>query len=580
MSYSRVVWLPTIVVLIFCLSNFMGCGSAEKSGPPVASENPQAEKGLSKSASSENDSPGVVFKENSGSPKKSDSPTGVPTETGNSAGLPKPKSHGSDLKIVSSAGSIDGGAVQPKKTGTNSASTRQGIRRKVAPTNDQSKMIRPSTDVRPRNHNVEPRMAIAGDLAISNEPKTPTRVTVFYATDRQSKIGIAQGDWWRVHRWAIGLGVVALASLVGTLLSRHRMIFGVVSGAGFVLFFIFLQSAMVEWQKLERLASNKDAVYLPDIRPASDDPLDFGTCEVTIPPDHRKGALDSPSLIKLEFQEDPDKHVVLNRVIRSSKDDFYRGLNEKVNESKKKQALVFVHGYNVSFENAVKRTGQIVHDLEFDGVGVCYSWSSQGALADYTRDMANADETVPTLQGFLEEIVDRTGSTTIHLVAHSMGNRAMLQALDRIAVQTENEEKMFGQLVMAAPDVSARAFHDRFANSAMELANSVTLYASDRDRALIASTEIHGHNRAGLAGDHLVVIEGMDTIDVSHIDTSLIGHSYYGDHPELIKDLKALVELAHRAEKRQWLIRLLNPKGIAYFQFQKLPIQNQSSRNN
>jgi esterase/lipase superfamily enzyme len=183
--------------------------------------------------------------------------------------------------------------------------------------------------------------------------------------------------------------------------------------------------------------------------------------------------------------------------------------------------------------------------------------------------MANADATVVALQSFLEETVRRTGSRTINLVAHSMGNRALLQALDRIAISNATSDRMFGQLVMAAPDVSDVDFKNRFYPSARKLASSVTLYASSRDRALLASTEIHGHNRAGLAGSNLIVLDGLDTIDVSEIDTSLIGHSYYGDHPELINDLRAIVELSQPASQREWLTRIIKPEGFSYFRFKQ-----------
>ncbi|MEM9413769.1 MAG: alpha/beta hydrolase, partial [Planctomycetota bacterium] len=161
-----------------------------------------------------------------------------------------------------------------------------------------------------------------------------------------------------------------------------------------------------------------------------------------------------------------------------------------------------------------------------------------------------------------------------HLVAHSMGNRALLQAIDRMAVADKSNNKVFGQLVMAAPDVSARDFRFRYVPSAITLADSVTLYASSKDRALLASTEIHGHNRAGLAGENLVVMAGLDTIDVSEIDTSLIGHSYYGDHPELIKDLRALVELSQPAAKRSWLRKISHPNELEFFRF----VQHKTAR--
>ena len=417
---------------------------------------------------------------------------------------------------------------------------------------------------------VEKRMAVMAPAEVETDlPPSQTTMTVFYATDRKSKFGIAPGDWLEVHLWALIALAVYLLTFVAVFASERKAFYGTVAFSSLVVFLVLGQSATVTWDKQKRLASNGDASYISEIRSSSaDELLDYGTCKVTIPPDHKIGRLDSPSLFKLEFKEDPEKHVMLHRVVREDKQVFYDQLNDAIGQADRNQALVFVHGYNVSFENAVKRTAQIVHDLKFDGAPICYSWTSHGALANYTKDMANADATIIALQTFLEDTVRQTGNTTIHLVAHSMGNRALLQALDRIAVgSTRIDNKMFGQLVMAAPDVSVSDFRHRYVPSARKLAESITLYASSRDRALIASTEIHGHNRAGLAGENLVVMEGLDTIDVSEIDTSLIGHSYYGDHPELIKDLRALVELSQPAAKRSWLTRIIHPENFDYFRF-------------
>ncbi len=398
-------------------------------------------------------------------------------------------------------------------------------------------------------------------------PMSQTTINVFYATDRQSKYGILPGDWLKVHGAALIVGIIYLVAFLSVLFSTRKVLAGAVAFGALAGLLVLGQSAMVEWQKLKRLESNEDVVYLSELRPSTTERLDYGSCEVTIPPIHQTGHLDSPSLFKLEFSENPEKHVVLNRVIRSTVDEFYGGLVNAMDKKPTRQAMVFIHGYNVSFENAVKRTAQIAYDLKFAGAPICYSWSSHGALSNYTRDLANADATVVALQSFLQETVRRTGNSTIHLVAHSMGNRALLQALDRIAIGNPQTPKLFGQLVMAAPDVSVHDFRSRFADAAMKLAKSVTLYASSRDKALLASTEIHGHDRAGMAGENLVVIDGMDTIDVSEIDTSLIGHSYYGDHPELIRDLQALVELSQPASQRQWLTRIISPGGFGYFRF-------------
>ena len=410
------------------------------------------------------------------------------------------------------------------------------------------------------------------------ETSSPHVMKVYYVTDRKPVAGIRPGDWLRVH-WMPLIAAIFLSGFVGmTLWFRRKVLFGVLAAASLVSFLGLGHDAMIEWQKRERLAAQGDLHYTASVRtPADGASLDYGFCHVNLPPNHQIGHLDQPSLIKLEFYEDPQKHIVLQRVIRSEKDHFYQDLQECLKQSSASQAFVFIHGYNVSFESAVKRTAQIAFDLNFDGAPICYSWPSHGVLENYIGDMANADSTVYHLQAFLEEVVERTGSSTIHLIAHSMGNRALMQALDRIAVSQKAHQPWFGQLVMAAPDVSDVDFQNRYAESAKQLTQRITLYASSRDRALQASTRFHGHNRAGLAGENLVLIEGIDTIDVSEIDTSLIGHSYYGDHPELIKDLRALVELAQPAAKRSWLNRLVLPSGASYWKFTELSASKPTS---
>ena len=47
-----------------------------------------------------------------------------------------------------------------------------------------------------------------------------------------------------------------------------------------------------------------------------------------------------------------------------------------------KQVFVFVHGFNVSFENALRRTAQIAYDLNFDGAPFLFSWPSGDGMLE------------------------------------------------------------------------------------------------------------------------------------------------------------------------------------------------------
>ena len=117
--------------------------------------------------------------------------------------------------------------------------------------------------------------------------------------------------------------------------------------------------------------------------------IEYGTCEVSIPDTHREGELESPGL--LEFHEDPARHVVLLAVQPASHDAFVGDLAARVAAAPGRTALVFVHGYNVTFEDAARRTAQIAYDIHFAGVPMFFSWPSLGETLAYPIDMTNAD---------------------------------------------------------------------------------------------------------------------------------------------------------------------------------------------
>ncbi len=281
--------------------------------------------------------------------------------------------------------------------------------------------------------------------------------------------------------------------------------------------------------------------------------LELGTCEVSIPKRHEVGELESPSIIRLEVREDPERHVVLLDVDQRPADEFYKDLGACVADSAEKQAFVFVHGFNVTFEKAARRTAQLAHDLKFDGAPIFYSWPSQGGLLQYAVDETNVVWTVPHLKQFLVDVADRSGAKSVHLIAHSMGNRALTSALRGLSQELGDRGPLFQEVVLTAPDIDADVFRRDIAPAIINTARRVTLYASSNDEALAASKQVHGYPRAGESGDNVVVVPGIDTIDVSAVDTSLLGHSYYGSNDTVLSDLVELLNEARPPDQRTWL---------------------------
>jgi esterase/lipase superfamily enzyme len=287
--------------------------------------------------------------------------------------------------------------------------------------------------------------------------------------------------------------------------------------------------------------------------------LEYGIAKVSIPEDHRMGEIERPNWLKLEFREDPAKHLVLMNIDAFDRNSFVNTLRQSVANSKASNLLLFIHGYNTSFEDAAIRTAQIAYDLQFPGQAILYSWPSEARLEGYTADENNIDWTLPHFEEFLNLLLTSVGADMVNTIAHSMGNRIMVRALDRLNYSTlpENAAKL-RNVIFAAPDIDAATFK-QFVKQFKQKADRLTLYASSNDKALKASMSVHGgYPRAGIAGADITIVDGLDTIDASDVDTSFMGHSYFGDNRSIISDIFYLIKHGFSPSDRSGL----KPKTI------------------
>lgn len=375
------------------------------------------------------------------------------------------------------------------------------------------------------------------------------RVKVFYGTDRAPLgPGTAATGSFSVWHFLPALLAAAAAVVAGVFACRvraRRVPLGILAGAMSIFALAF---AAVELSSLP--------CGCGPIRAYGNDrgSLEVGVCEVTIPNSHREGMLETPSILRLELREDASKHIVLRSVAVREHDEFIRELKASVAQSPEREALVFIHGYNVSFEDAARRTAQMAVDLHVRGAPIFYSWPSQGGLFEYTVDETNVVWTVPHLKQFLLEVARQSDARSINVIAHSMGNRALASALRELAFELRDEKLQLNQVVLAAPDIDAEVFRRDVAPAITSTAHGVTLYASSKDRALAASKQVHGYPRAGDSRPSLLLLPGIDTIDVSDVDTSLLGHSYYGSCRQILDDISVLIHHGLPAASRGELV--------------------------
>ena len=270
--------------------------------------------------------------------------------------------------------------------------------------------------------------------------------------------------------------------------------------------------------------------------------LSFGAAEVSIPYSHKPGAIETPSLISFEISESPQKHIVLQSITTLEGDEALAAMREHVAKSGSDEAFVFVHGYNMPFSWAARRTAQLAYDLNFEGLPILYSWPSRGSPLDYMADTATVRLSGRRLSKFLDRIVASSGARRIHLIAHSMGNRALTDALELFALRRAStaDAAVFEQVLFTAPDMDAGLFNEML-ETIRPVAKRMTLYASQKDLALITSRSLHGGApRAGQGGADILVSDGLDSVDMTALGEDMLGHDYFADHASALTDMLSL----------------------------------------
>jgi len=293
----------------------------------------------------------------------------------------------------------------------------------------------------------------------------------------------------------------------------------------------------------------------------------LGVAEVYVPEAHRFGEVGTSWWTKLRRLDLRDDMLRVQRIHALDVAAFFAQVDAAVKAARNpdgpSQALVFIHGFNVSFEDAAVSAAQLGVDLDISGATAFFSWPSRGSVAAYTADEATIDASERAIADFLIDFGRRCGAERVDVIAHSMGNRGLLRALQRIAADAERRSEVkFGQIILAAPDVDRDLFLD-LAHLYPEFCDRCTLYASDRDVAVHASSWVHWGHRAGYFQPYTVTA-GVDTIAVPNFNVDLLGHGYFAAAERLLHDMFTILHHPSPPGKRQGIEAMPLDNGGAW----------------
>ncbi|WLS04116.1 alpha/beta hydrolase [Shinella oryzae] len=263
---------------------------------------------------------------------------------------------------------------------------------------------------------------------------------------------------------------------------------------------------------------------------------------VSIPPDDKRkiGQVQWPK--KLPADPMKDFSTVSVKPIDGAKAaDGWLGRNLP----KSRRVLIFVHGFNNRYEDAVYRFAQIVHDSKTDAAPVIFTWPSRASIFDYSYDKESTNYSRDALEELLRAAVNTPEVGEITIMAHSMGTWLAVETLRQMAIRDGRVPKKIQQVILASPDLDVDVFGQQMRAIGRDKKDrpNFTLFVSRDDRALTLSRRISGNvdrlgqiNPAEEPYRSMLENQGITVLDLTALKSGdRLNHGKFAESPEVVR---------------------------------------------
>ena len=249
----------------------------------------------------------------------------------------------------------------------------------------------------------------------------------------------------------------------------------------------------------------------------------------------------------------PEAVVSYNRKRAAFQDE----IREQMRIAGKNEVIIFVHGFNNSFEDGVFSLSDIWHFSGRNGVPIAYSWpAGAGGLFGYFKDRESGEFTVFHMKEVLTQLSEIPELRKIHIVAHSRGTDVTTTALRELIIAVRSQGKnpktvlKIENLIMAAPDLDFSVVRQRLiAEGFGASVGQITVYMNRGDTALGISQRLMAGQRLGklTSGDlkpaEREIFEEVKTVNFINVEgvRGLTGHAYYRTNRNVLSDIATII---------------------------------------
>lgn len=276
------------------------------------------------------------------------------------------------------------------------------------------------------------------------------------------------------------------------------------------------------------------------------------------------------------------RHPVVVETYVQAKRQLQSEIATRISSAPRKEVVLFINGYNTSFEDAALAMGELCHFLGREFVCGIFTWPAggrAGSLFGYEVDRESSEYAIEDLVKAIRIVARTPGVERVHLLAHSRGAATLASALSVLSTEaymlqsSPTREFHICNVVLIAPDIDAdvaltkifKVFSDpdlpfgEKAEPGTVIPPSpgleVTLYASPDDRALAAASWLSGSiARLGridttmFTSDQVEEIGRLGAVNIVQVSgaTDFFGHSYFVSNPRVSSDIIAMLRYGLR----------------------------------